>query len=154
MTLLLLENSLWAAFAAMGFAILFNVPVRALPFTAFAGAIGYAVRSTLVQIGISIEWGTLVGATVVGFMGWLFARRQQMPRAVYTIAGIIPMVPGVFAYQTLIALFQIAEQGSDTPPDLLLLASVNGIKTGFILAALASGISIPRMLFHKYNSVI
>ncbi len=154
MAVQLLENGFWAAIAAVGFAVLFNVPPRALPWTALAGAAGYSVRFLLVQLGFAIEWGTMAGAATVGFIGWFFARRQQMPRVVYTIAGIIPMVPGVFAFQTLLSLFQIAEQGSASSPDLLLQANVNAIKTGLILAALAAGISIPTLIFHKHDSII
>jgi uncharacterized membrane protein YjjB (DUF3815 family) len=39
--LLVFENSVWAAIAALGFAILFNVPPRTLAGCAVGGAVAY-----------------------------------------------------------------------------------------------------------------
>jgi uncharacterized membrane protein YjjP (DUF1212 family) len=67
----LLEDAFWSAIAAVGFAILFNVPRRALPGCAVAAALGHALRTWVMQLGLPIEPATLLAATMIGFHGRL-----------------------------------------------------------------------------------
>ncbi|MDR5611558.1 MAG: threonine/serine exporter family protein, partial [Arsenophonus sp.] len=48
--LTLIEKMLLAAIPAAGFAMVFNVPVRALKYCALLGAIGYGFRMILMEI--------------------------------------------------------------------------------------------------------
>jgi uncharacterized membrane protein YjjB (DUF3815 family) len=147
-------DALWSGIAALGFAILFNVPRALLPGCVAAGALGHALRLLLMQFGLSIEWGTLVGATVVGLFAKFFADRTNSPSAPFAIVGAIPMVPGVFAYRTMIGILSVA---TSTNPDmtttLLVEASANAIKTALLLAALAMGIAAPNLLFKRPKPV-
>ncbi|NWG17333.1 MAG: threonine/serine exporter family protein [Chloroflexi bacterium] len=147
--LLVLEDALWSALAATGFAMLFNVPVRTLPGCAILGAVGHAARTLLMQMGMSIEAGTLAGATLVGFLGLVFARRWKTPSSVYTLSGAIPMVPGALAYRTMIGLLKLAEAAPDAAALMLADVSVSAIKTGLILGAIAVGIAAPSLLFFR-----
>ena len=145
----LAADAFWSALAALGFAVLFNAPVRTLWGCAACGATGHALRTLLMQAGLGVEAGTLVAATAVGFLGALFARQWKTPATTFTVTGAIPMVPGVYAYQTMIGLLNVA---SAAPPvDLALLAAVavNAIKTGLILGAIAFGIAAPGLLFRR-----
>src|SRR5690606_12267087 len=94
-----LQDGFWAGLAALGFAILFNVPPHALIACVACGAVGHAIRYLLITYTeFNIVPATLVGATAVGFMGLFFAYHYKMPSAVFTVSGAIPMVPGVFAF--------------------------------------------------------
>lgn len=144
--LTVLEDGLWSALAAAGFAMLFNVPVRTLPGCAILGAVGHAARTLLMQMGMSVEAGTLAGATLVGFLGLIFARRWRTPATVYTLSGAIPMVPGSLAFRTMIGLLQLAEAAPEAAAPMLADVSVSAIKTGLILGAIAVGITAPSLL--------
>jgi uncharacterized membrane protein YjjB (DUF3815 family) len=145
---LLGRDAFWSGVASLGFAILFNVPVRTLLACALCGASGHAVRTLLMELGIGIELATLVGAALVGVFGELFARRWHAPASVFTVPGVIPMIPGTFAYGTMIGLVELASGAGEA---VLLETAVNAIKTLLILASLASGIAAASMLFQRHH---
>lgn len=150
----LLEDALWSAVAATGFAILFNVPPRALPGCAFAAACGHALRTWMMQLGLPIEPASLVAATLVGFLGVLFSRRIKSPTTIFTVPAIIPMVPGTFAFRTMLGILEITNMGIFGSTPVLVEVGLNAVKTGLILAALAGGIIAPRLLFHRERPVV
>lgn len=152
MLLLVARDGLWSGIAALGFAILFNVPVRTLPGCMLVGAVGHALRTLLMQLGMGIEAGTLVGATAVGFMSLKFAQRWHTPPTVFSVSGAIPMVPGVFAYEAMLGLLHIATQASPGM-NVLTETAVNAVKTALILGAIAGGIAAPGLLFWRRKPV-
>ena len=147
----LLHDAGWSALAALGFAMLFNVPRRTLPGCVMAGAAGYSIRLVLLNGGATIEGATLAGAICVGFLSQLFSRRWRTPATIFAVCGVIPMIPGRFAYSTMISLFQLAEMGVNAPQPVLLEASVSAVKTGLILGALAVGIAAPSLFFERHR---
>jgi uncharacterized membrane protein YjjB (DUF3815 family) len=153
--LLLLEDALWSAIAALGFAILFNVPRRCLPYAVLGGAVAHALRTFLInQFGLSVEFGTLIGAMLIGFWAKWCAQRLETPSLIFAVAGAIPMVPGFFAYSTMIGILQAAAMPADTVGPVLIEAALNAIRTGLILAALAVGIVSPTLLFLRQKPVV
>lgn len=58
--LTLIEKMLLAAIPAAGFAMVFNVPVRALKYCALLWAIGYGFRMILMEMSFSIECASFV----------------------------------------------------------------------------------------------
>lgn len=152
--LLLLRDALWSAVAAAGFAVLFNVPRRTLPGCAIAGAVGHGLRTLLVEWGVTLEPATLAGAVVVGFLAEFFARRWQTPSPVFTVPGVIPLVPGSFAFRALIGLIQITDLGTFGGAPVLVDAAVNAIRTGLILATIAAGTAAPSLLFQRHKPVV
>lgn len=150
----LLEDALWSAVAAVGFAILFNVPRRALPGCAAAAASGHALRSWIMHLGLPIEPASLLAATLVGFLGVLFARRLHSPTVIFTVPAVIPMVPGTFAFRAMLGILEITNLGVFGSTPVLVEAGLNGVKTSLILAALAGGIIAPRLLFKRQRPVV
>ncbi|MFW5760153.1 MAG: threonine/serine exporter family protein [Cyclobacteriaceae bacterium] len=148
--LLLLEDAFWSALAATGFAILFNVPVRTLPVCAFSAAVGHMLRTFLMQIGVPIEAASLAGATLVGLMGEYFSHKVQTPASVFTIPGIIPMVPGTFAFKTMMGVIRLTQPEIATE-EILLETISNAIKTGIILGSISLGIATTSLLFKKHE---
>lgn len=151
----LLHDAIWSGIAALGFAILFNVPTRTLRGCLACGATGHVIRTLAVHYGLSMEFSTLIGATAVGFMGTAFAQRWQTPAAVFTVSGVIPLVPGVFAFRAMLGLLDVIS-AVDSTVGLSALLSVgqNGIKTGLILMAIAAGIAAPTLLFERRKPVV
>ncbi|MBE2222682.1 MAG: threonine/serine exporter family protein [Anaerolineae bacterium] len=153
-----LRDSFWSAIAAVGFAILFNVPPYTLPACALAGAVGHGLRAALIALfGMPIEAATLLAATAVGFLGELLARHYHIPRLVFVVPGVIPMVPGVFAYRTMLGIFEmtgLADLSAVEGAEVLLQTAVYAIRTGLILAGLAFGIIAPNLLFRRQRPII
>ncbi|NND96544.1 MAG: threonine/serine exporter family protein, partial [Pirellulaceae bacterium] len=154
----------WSGLATAGFAILFNVPMRTLPICVFFGAMGHVVRTIFMSNGqsdfASIEVATYFSAMTIGLAARVFERRQCIPAPIYAIPAVIPMVPGTFAFGTMVTLLQVAglmdgvaTENADTS-QLLVESSVNAIKTGLICAALAIGLKTPALLFDRCKQVV
>ncbi len=149
------RDALWSGMAALGFAILFNVPRRTLLGCALCGALGHLLRTLLVTPGLlPIEAATLAGAGLVGFVGALLARIQRVPMPIFTVSGVIPMMPGVFAYRAMIGLIQVSSLGPSASAGILVEATTNLIKTALILGAIAVGIAAPTLLFQRRKPVV
>lgn len=152
---LILSDALWSALAAAGFAILFNVPRRLVWGCAFAGAVGHALRTLLVQSAdMPLELATLFGAIAVGILAQWCARRWRVPAPVFAVSGVIPMVPGLFAYSAMIAIIQSTAAEPDQVSALLAEGAVNVIRVALILGALATGIVLPMLIFQREKPVV
>lgn len=151
----ILEDGLWSGVAALGFAMLFNVPRRALIYCVIAGATGHAVRTFVMQqFGFTITASTLIGASTVGILAKIFAHRLKIPSLVFGISGAIPMVPGVYAYEAMLNLIQLPHATEANAMNLISSAAINASTTGFVLAALAFGIAMPNLLFLRRKPVV
>lgn len=147
----ILLDAFWSGIAALGFAILFNVPRRVLHICVLAGAIGHATRQIMIELGLALPTATLIGASLVGFTATFMARRHKIPSSIFAITGAIPMVPGVFAFRTMIYILQLPEA---TDTEVLLLAANNGVMTGLVLGAITLGIASPRLIFLRPRPVV
>ncbi len=155
--LTLAADAFWSALAALGFAMLFNVPRRLLLACVITGALGHSMR-TLVQIGIG--WGiapaTFVGAAVVGLLSEYWARRFRAPAMLFAISASIPLVPGVTAYRAMLAAINLTTVDPTAPESVNLLAEmlINFIVTGLVLAAITLGTTLPILLFRRRKPVV
>lgn len=147
-------NAALAAGAATGFGLSFNVPVRVLGFCAVGGAIGRSLRFILVEsaVGMSIEWATFLSAAVVSMLGFYVARRMRAHPKAFTVAAMIPMIPGVPIFTALIAVAKMQHSGMT---DALLETAVNsGLRAVFVVIALAVGLAVPGLFFYRRRPLI
>ena len=147
----MLFDGFWSALAAVGFAILFNVPRRMLIACALAGAAGHATRALLMHAGINIVPATLGGAVVIGFAAEYAANYWRAPAILFAVSGAIPMVPGSFAYRAMLGAIRISTATAETGMPILVDAGINFVTTGLILAALALGTAMPALLFRRHK---
>ena len=148
----LLLNSLWAAIPAVGFGMIFNVPRSALPLCALGGAFTYGFRDVLMHNHLSIEFSTFIATTAIGIIGVFWSRRYVMPRPVYTVPSIIPIIPGTYAYEMMISLVSM---NTDGVTDALLSSFIqNGLHAVSILFAIAFGLVLPSMYYTKRKQPI
>jgi len=146
------QNSLFGAIAAMGFAVLFNVPKRTLLACGALGAMGICTRTILMLFGAEIVLATFLSSVVVGLLSLAFYRFYFVPTAVFAVSGAIPMVPGVFAFKSMLGFITISTQTPDI--QLLLETSSHFSKTAFILIAIAAGITAPTLIFKRFRMVM
>jgi len=147
--LLIFEKLIWFGFAAMGFAILFNVPVRALLWVFAMGAIGGIFKVILMKFGINIIFATLVGATIIGIISVYAAHLKHCPPLIFSIPAVIPMVPGAFAYRMMLGFIQLSGKPEIPYAQVLETTVSNGLKTFFILICLAAGVAFPMLITRK-----
>ncbi|MGY5352220.1 threonine/serine exporter family protein [Wenyingzhuangia sp. IMCC45533] len=148
-----LEMALWLAIASTGFAVLFNVPKRTLLIIAILGALGGSCKLILMSFDITIIISTFFGALVVGLLSIPAAHNKHAPPLVFSIPAVIPMIPGAFAYKTMLGIIKLTEKVDAAVYEIALSDTLNnGTKAGFILLALTAGVSFP-MLISRKNSV-
>jgi uncharacterized membrane protein YjjB (DUF3815 family) len=146
----ILENGIWFGFAAIGFAILFNVPQRVLFTIWLFGAFGGVTKLLLLKVGASIILSSFGGSILIGILTIPAAHNSHAPPLVFTIPSVIPMVPGVFAYRMMLGLIELAGKPENYEYQKILSATVsNGLNMFFILLALAVGGSLPLLITRK-----
>ena len=149
----LLENMVLAAIPAVGFGLVFNVPRHALLYCALGGALGHGGRFLLMStLDMPLAWATLLAAATVSLIGVYVAQRMRAHPKVFTVAAMIPMIPGVPIFKALIAVAQMQEKG--TTDELLATALQSGLTAGFVVAALAIGLAVPGLLFYRRRPVV
>ncbi|MDB2386800.1 threonine/serine exporter family protein [Shewanella sp.] len=151
--LTILNDAIFSAIPAIGFAMVFNVPRRFLPFCALAGALGHGSRTLWLYLNLPIEWATFLAAALVGVVTIGLAKKHLAPPLMFAVAAIIPMIPGTYAFNTVIALVQLAAQ-SHVSPELTAQVISNGLKTVFILGALSVGLAMPSLLYFRSRPII
>ncbi len=148
----LANDMLFAAIPAVGFALVFNVPQKALIYCAVGGALGHGSRYLMMHFGIPIEWATFFAATIVGMIGVHWSHRFLAHPKVFTVAAMIPMVPGVFAFKAMIALVELNHSGYSAA--LIATCMENFLKAMFIIAGLAIGLAVPGLLFYRRRPIV
>lgn len=89
-------------FATIAFAVLFNVPRKSLISGGIIGMLSWVIYVILTEeIHISLVAATLIAAFSVATISQFLARFYKMPVTVFSIYGIIPLVPGGLAYDTI-----------------------------------------------------
>ena len=147
----ILMKGFWAGFAALGFAILFNVPQRTLLIIWVMGALGGLVKFFLLGLEVNVALASLAGATLIGILSVYAAHNKQAPPLVFSTPSVIPMVPGAFAYRMMLGCMELATTSvnSDTYVKTLAETTSNGLKAFFILIALSAGVAIPMLVTRK-----
>lgn len=148
----LLNDMFFAAIPAVGFALVFNVPQKALIYCALGGAIGHGSRYLMMHFGVPIEWATFFAAIIVSMVGIHWSARFLAHPKVFTVAALIPMVPGVFAFKAMIALVELNHRGYS--PELVAMLMENFLKAMFIIAGLAVGLAMPGLLFYRRKPIV
>ncbi len=140
----------WAGIAAIGFAVLFNVPRRTLFPIWCIGAMGGLIKFTAMNFETGIVFASFMGAVAVGIVAIQMAHLKDSPPLVFSIPSVIPMIPGVFAYKFMLGMIDLINlEKSDTYLQTLIETVNNGAKMMFVLIALGTGVAIPMLLTRK-----
>jgi Uncharacterized conserved protein len=136
---------------AMGWGILFNVPRNVLYVVGLLGGLGHSLRYFLLTgFDVPLVIATLSGTVAVGFLGILFARKEDMPPVVFTMPACITMIPGLYAYNTMLGFVKMARLDvSAIESDLVTRTAHSFVITISLLFCLSIGITIGSLLFRK-----
>ncbi|OCL92637.1 threonine/serine exporter family protein [Arcobacter porcinus] len=139
----------FAACASLGFAMVFNVPKHTLKYCAFGGAIVYDLRTIFLAMDFGIEISTFVASSIIGLIALYWSRKYKVPRPVYTVASIIPVLPGTYAFNAMVNVIDMNRYGVSV--ELIELFIHNGLKAVAILFAITFGLVLPSLYFLRLN---
>ena len=123
--------------ASAFFGILFHIPRRLLVSVALVGMAGYGVYLTALALLQSAVGANFVAALAVALAAEILARRQKAPANIFSLIGIVPLVPGGGLYQTMLALVM----------DDYSAALSTGVQTMLIAGAIALAIAVVAVCF-------
>ncbi len=149
--LILCENAFWSGIAALGFGILFNVPRKVIIPVFVLGLTAGFLKFLFLKFDFNIIIATFFAALFVGIFTIPFAYKIHKPIVVFAIPSIIPMIPGYFAYKTILAMRMFTFYGNDEINKNIALNSIfsNGFITLFILFAITVGVASPLLILGK-----
>lgn len=130
--------------------VLFGTPKKILFVAGLLGGMGHCLRFVCLEVGFGLIFATLVGSIAIGFIGIIIAHKVNNPPVVFTMPACITMIPGMFAYKTMLAGIKITDMTTlEDDPSILLSMSHNLMLTISLLFTLAIGICIAALLFRK-----
>ncbi|MDD4779369.1 MAG: threonine/serine exporter family protein [Tissierellia bacterium] len=101
----LILNMIYCFMATWFFALLMNSPKKVLFHSSLIAAIGYTSYLICINFG-QVRLGFFFGTLIIVFLGELLARLIKMPATIFIFPAVIPMVPGLGLYQTMLAFVQ------------------------------------------------
>jgi uncharacterized membrane protein YjjB (DUF3815 family) len=144
--------AIFSAIPAVGFGMVFNVPKSTLKFCALGGAITHTSRMVLLDMNMPIELATFLASLLIGTIAVYWSRKYIVPRPIYTVASIIPLIPGTYAFSAMISLVDMNSHG--VTPELIAVFIENGLKSISILGTISFGLALPSLYFIRYNRPI
>lgn len=112
------------------FGVIFNAPTKAIPYCGVVGAVGWLIYYELITNNIDEVKASFAGAFVVAILAQALARKFRMPIIIYSVSGIIPLVPGGVAYNTMRNIVELDYA----------LGMQNGMRVFMISGAIAMGL--------------
>lgn len=148
----ILAKAFWCGWAALGFGILFNSPSRILWLLWLCGAIAGCTKFSLMGFGYGIVLSSFVAASCVGILSIPLSHTGHTPSIIIAIPSVIPLVPGVFAYRSMLGLMKLAQSMNKDYVKILSDTVHYGCQTLFIVVALAIGVTIPMHLLRQESA--
>ncbi len=97
---------LYSSIATIGFSIFLNAPKNTLIPAGITGGIGWTLFYILINLTSNDILANFIPALIVSFISEILARRLKQPAILFVIPGIIPLVPGLGMYNTMLYLVQ------------------------------------------------
>ncbi|MEF2967630.1 threonine/serine exporter family protein [Paenibacillus sp. M1] len=86
--------------ASAAFGMIFSAPRRTLLQCGFSGMLGWAAY-ILLGYRLDTIFATVAATLIVGVISQFFARAYKKPVILFSVSGIIPLVPGGLAYDAM-----------------------------------------------------
>jgi uncharacterized membrane protein YjjB (DUF3815 family) len=137
-------NTLVQVLAAMmvsgAFALSAYAGPRAAAYSTVTGGLGWLAYLGAIGIGMGPAAASSLAALIAGFLSQLVASRLRVPALALSMAGIVPLLPGLAVYQGLFAIVRNTS-GAGSSTGLTTLLGASGIGMG-----LAAGVSMGTFL--------
>jgi uncharacterized membrane protein YjjP (DUF1212 family) len=130
-----------AGVAACGFGAFYNAPWRVIWVSILCGMVGHGLRYVgLEHLGISIS--TLFGCLAIGLIANTAAIRMRLPFSALAFAGAVPMMPGVYIYQSMAGAMRLSAAGTGADPALAAATLALSFKSAFVIGAMTLGLLV------------
>ena len=146
----LFQDFLFGALASIGFAVIANTQLKALPYCGIIAGAGHAARFMWMHNGGGIVAGSFAGATVIGVLAVLCSRMARTPAESLSFPALLPMIPGMYAYKAVHAAIGCMQSGGEEQFDhSIYLLLYNASTTFFVILSMVLGITLPVFALKK-----
>ncbi|WP_445732301.1 threonine/serine exporter family protein [Mariniflexile sp.] len=147
----LLEVAAWSGVAALGFGLLFNIPKGTIVTVFVLGFSAGFIKFALLKFDVNVVLATFIAVLFVAVVCVPIAHKIHHPPVVFCVPPVIPMIPGYFAYETVLSVMNFIFIEKDPSKRLILIDSIfsNGFTMFFILISITAGISLPMLVLRK-----
>lgn len=97
-------NFIYATIAASGFAVIFNVPRKSIFFAGLTGGSGWIIYYIIQYNYGNVIIATFIASIFLALIGLKFSKWRKQPFTVFVIPGIVPLVPGLGLYNTMVSI--------------------------------------------------
>jgi uncharacterized membrane protein YjjB (DUF3815 family) len=141
-----------AGVAACGFGAIYNAPWRVLWVSALCGMVGHGIRYLcLAHLSLGLEMSTLFACLAIGLMAQAAADRLRLPFPAVAFAGAVPMMPGVFIYQSIAGAIRLAAAGTAADPAVAAATLARSCQSVFVVGAMVIGLLVGAWLANPIN---
>lgn len=147
----LLINIAFAYLASAGFALTINVPRRVINLAGISGVTSWIIYWLAMRASMGRLLSNLLGSFAIGILGIVFARMKKCPATVFYIPAIVPLVPGVPAYQAVRELTSGNLRGANDAV-LRVIIVTGSIALGMLLSSMCVEIFFRIKKFYKNKS--
>ena len=134
------EDFLFSALAGFGFALLFNVPMRAAWACGFCSMAGHGLRTAIQHLGVDLTLASLAGAFAATGLARLVGYRYDVPAVTFAFPGVVAMIPGSYAFRAGVGGLAIMHAGSGASAGLIGQTMGLAVTAVLVTAAIAIGL--------------
>lgn len=155
MSIQILQDALFAAIAAIGFAAISRPPRRAYFYCAIIAAVGHSLRFLMMKAEI-FEMHIIVASTmaafVIGLLAVMLSPMAKTPAETCLFPALLPMIPGIYAYKSFGGL-AMCLFGSDSAAFQYYFYqfAFNGMTATVIILGMVLGATAPIFIFEKIS---
>lgn len=135
-----------AAISAIGFSMIFNIQKKLLWVVAIGSIIAVCTRNF---VNFELGYGPIIGSFMGSFIVSLIAVKAvhwfHVPNHVLTIPSVIPMIPGVLMYRSILAFINLHGVVGEVTN-----AFYNGINSALIVLCISLGVAVPNIFARRY----
>ncbi len=136
------EDFLFSALAGAGYALLFNVPLRAAWVCVLCGVMGHGLRTVAMHMGLDMAAGALIGAFAAALLARVMATKFDVPPVAFAFPGVVSMIPGAFGFRACIGALTIMKEGANASPALISETLSLSVSTVLVTGAVATGVCL------------
>lgn len=138
-----------AGIAALGFSIMMNMPLAALPWCFICGGAARIIREVAILAGIDPIMSIFIAMSAATLLAFGIGRITHVTEVVIAVAAGLPMIPGLAAIMGLNGLFQLAHPMAVFQSALIQTTLQSSLYAVGVSLALVAGIIFPLIIITR-----
>jgi uncharacterized membrane protein YjjP (DUF1212 family) len=138
-----------AGIAALGFSIMMNMPLAALPWCFICGGAARIIREIATLAGVDPIMSIFIAMAAATLLAFLIGRITHVTEVVIAVAAGLPMIPGLAAIMGLNGLFQLTHPSVVIQSALIQTTLQSSLYAVGVSLALVAGIIFPLIIITR-----